>query len=164
MILPPFLEVKRRPGGTREVFSCRLLSRGEEGVVLLYVLSSPWEVGEVLRLTSGTRTVAYFWPAHPYNVYYWLTAGAQPVGCYFNVARDTVLHPHHVEWTDLGLDLLVLPGGHATWIDEEETAGLWADDREVVAAGRRHLEAVYRDVVARVARDAMAYREQVARA
>ncbi|MBI3975926.1 MAG: DUF402 domain-containing protein, partial [Armatimonadetes bacterium] len=143
MILPPFLEVKRRPGGTREVFSCRLLSRREDGVVLLYVLSSSWEVSGV-RLASGTRTVAYFWPTHAYNVYYWLTVDAQPVGCYFNIARDTVLHPHHVEWTDLGLDLLVRPGGQATWIDEEEAAGLGAEDREAAAAGRRHLEAVYR--------------------
>ncbi len=132
-------------------------------MVLLYLLSSSSEV-DTIRLTRGTRTVAYFWPARPYNVYYWVTADTQPLGCYFNVARETVIHPYHVEWTDLGLDLLVLPGGQARWIDEEEAARLARDDREFAAAARRHLESTYPDVLAKVARESMAYRELIGRA
>jgi len=161
--LLPFLEVKRRPGGERAVFPCRLLERRVDGVVLLYLLSSSREV-DLLRLTQGTRTVAYFWPARPYTVYYWTTPEAQPLGCYFNVARGTMIHPHHVEWTDLGLDLLVLPEGEARWLDEEETAGLASPDREFAAAARAHLEAAYPDVRAQVARDAIAYRGLIDRA
>jgi hypothetical protein len=78
---------------------------------LLYVAPSSGEVGG-LRLARGTRTVASFWPVRPFSVYYWQTLEGG------------------------SLDLLVSPGGVATWIDEEEAAGLSADDRELAYRDR----------------------------
>ena len=84
------------------------------------------------------------------------------MGFYFNAARNTELYPDRVEWTDLGLDLLVLPDRRTAWIDEEEVASLPAADREAVDVIRRHLEEVHPEVVAWVERQSAAYRERVA--
>jgi hypothetical protein len=84
------------------------------------------------------------------------------VGFYFNAARNTELYPDRVEWTDLGLDLLVLPGRRTAWIDEEEVAALAPPDREAVDVIRRHLQEVHLEVVAWVELASAAYRERVA--
>lgn len=161
LALASFLEVKLRPDGRREVFPCRLLDRQGDAAVLDYRLTRSREVAEV-RLEAGMRTIAYFWTTRAYNVYHWIQEHGGTVGFYFNAARDTVLYADCVEWTDLGLDLLVLPDRQTTWIDEEEVAALAPPDREAVGAIRRHLQEVHLEVVAWIERQSAAYRERVA--
>lgn len=129
--------------------------------MLDYRLTRSREVAGV-RLEAGMRTIAYFWTTRAYNVYHWIQEHGGTVGFYFNAARNTELYPDRVEWTDLGLDLLVLPGRRTVWIDEEEVAALPSPDREAVDAIRRHLEEVHLEVVAWVERQSAAYRERVA--
>jgi protein associated with RNAse G/E len=161
LALPSLLEVKLRPDGRREVFPCRLLDRQGDATVLDHRLTRDREVAGV-RLEAGMRTIAYFWTTRAYNVYHWIQAHGGTVGFYFNAARDTMLFPDRVEWTDLGLDLLVLPDRQTTWIDEEEVTALAPADREAVGAIRRHLEEVHPEVVAWVELASAAYRERVA--
>lgn len=159
--LPSFLEVKRRLDGRREVFPCRLLDRQGDAAVLDHRLTRDREVAGV-RLEAGMRTMAYFWTTRAYNVYHWMLPDGGTVGFYFNAARDTVLYADCVEWTDLALDLLVLPDRQTTWIDEEEVTALAPADREAVGAIRRHLQEVHPEVVAWIERQSAAYRERVA--
>lgn len=159
--LPSFLEVKLRPDGRREVFPCRLLDRQDDTAVLDYRLTHSREVARV-RLEAGMRTIAYFWTSRAYNVYHWMLPDGGTVGFYFNAARDTMLYPDRVEWTDLGLDLLVLPQRRTAWIDEEEVTALAPADREAVETIRRHLEESHPQVVAWIERQSAAYRERVA--
>jgi len=158
--LPAFQEVKRRPDGRQEVFPCRLLSREGQGVILHYRLTARWTVGE-LHLEPGDETIAYYWPDRPYNVYHWLRADGTTAGFYLNVARDTVVSADRVEWTDLGLDLLVLPDGRAVWVDEEDPAALPPADREAVGRARERIEADYRPLLAWVAEHSAALRARV---
>lgn len=158
--LPSFLEVKLRPDGRREVFPCRLLDRQGDAAVLDYRLTHSRDVAGV-RLEAGMRTIAYFWTTRAYNAYHWIQEHGGTVGFYFNAARNTELYPDRVEWTDLGLDLLVLPGRRTAWIDEEEVTALPSADREAVDVIRRHLEEVHLEVVAWVEQQSAAYREQV---
>jgi len=160
--LPSFLEVKLRPDGRREVFPCRLLDRQDDAAVLDYRLTRGRDVVGV-RLEAGMRTIAYFWTTRAYNVYHWIQEHGGTVGFYFNAARNTKLYPDRVEWTDLGLDLLVLPGRRTVWIDEEEVTALPSADREAVDVIRRHLQEVHLEVVAWVELASAAYRERVAR-
>ncbi len=145
--LSSFQEVKRRPDGRRQVYPCRLLAREAEVVILHYRLTTAWTVGTV-RLQPGDDTIAYFWPVRPYNLYHWLRPQRVTAGYYFNLARKTEVFDDRLEWTDLGLDLLVLPDGRATWVDQEEVAALPAADREAVALARVRLEREYPQVVA----------------
>jgi predicted RNA-binding protein associated with RNAse of E/G family len=145
--LPSFREVKHRPDGRREVFPCRLLARSPRAAVLYYRLSRRVAV-DGIRLAPGFATVAYYWAARPYNLYHWVRPNGRTAGFYFNAARDTALFADRVEWTDLGLDLLVRPGGRASWIDEEEVASLPPRDQAAVARTRRRLQREYPRVVA----------------
>jgi protein associated with RNAse G/E len=156
----PFFELKHRFDGRIQTFPCHLLARQDDAAVLFYLLSRAGEVA-TLRLEAGLRTIAYFWTTRAYNIYHWLTPGGATVGFYFNAARDTALYPDRVEWTDLELDLLVLPDRQTAWIDEEEVAGLSAADRQAVESIRQHLQEVHPAVVAWVERESAAYREQV---
>ena len=158
--LPAFLEVKRRPDGRRQVFPCSLLARDEGAVVLHYHLTRLWTV-DTVRLEPGDETIAYYWTARPYNVYHWIRPDGITAGFYFNAARDTAFFDDRVEWTDLGLDLLVLPDGQTVWIDEEDVAALPAADREAVRHLRRRLEEDHRQVVAWVAERSGTLRAQV---
>ncbi len=139
--------MKRRPDGRTQIFPCRLLAREGEAVVLHYLLTSPGNVAGV-RLQPGDETVAYYWTTRPYNVYHWIRPAGTTLGFYFNAARDTALFDDRVEWTDLGLDLLVLPDGQIVWIDEEEIPALGAADQATVRQIRRRLEEEYPRVVA----------------
>lgn len=158
--LPAFYEVKRRPDGRQQVFPCGLLAREDHAVILHYRLTSPWTVGG-LRLEPGDETIAYYWPDRPYNVYHWLRADGSTAGVYFNAARDTVVYADRVEWTDLGLDLLVLPGGRAVWVDEEDLAALAPADREAARRAREQIEADYPTLLAWVGERSAALRAQV---
>ncbi len=152
--------MKRRPDGRREVFPCGLLARNEEVVVLHYGLTSPRTLGGV-RLEPGDETIAYYWTTRPYNVYHWIRPDGTTAGFYFNAARDTALYEDRVEWTDLGLDLLVLPDGQTVWIDEEEVAALPEADRAAVHHARRRLEEDHSQVVAGVVERSAVLRTQV---
>lgn len=156
-----FKEVKRRPDGHHQLFPCRLLARDGEGVILHYRLSEAREV-DAVRLQPGDSTIAYFWTSRPYNVYHWLGPDGATRGYYFNIARDTIVSGDRVEWTDLGLDLLVLADGRTFWIDEAEVSSLGEEDRQAVGRARRHLEEEYARVVAEVANRSALLRAQVA--
>lgn len=124
------LEVKRTLSGERQEFVCRLLERREGEAVLLYVLDRAVRVSD-LELPQGTRTVAYYWEDRAYNVYHWIHPQGPTLGYYFNVAASTRIGPERVEWRDLGVDLLLVPGGPPRFLDEGELpqdldARLWA--------------------------------------
>lgn len=104
-----------------------------------------------VRLEPGGETIAYYWTTRPYNVYHWLRPDGATAGFYFNAARDTVISDNRVEWTDLGLDLLVLPDGQAVWVDEAEVAVLPEADRDAVRHIRQRLADEHREVVTGVA-------------
>lgn len=138
--LPEVVEVKRRPDGTALRFPCRLVRRSSGAAVLLYVLAEAWEVGG-LRLPAGAATFAYYWSARWYNVYHWVAPGGVTLGHYVNVATPARLLDGEVEWTDLGVDVLVVPGRVPQVLDADELERLPAALR---AAARRSLARVLR--------------------
>lgn len=119
----PVVEVKYRPDGSSARFRCRLVARGPRTVVLLYVLREPRTVAG-LRLCPGVATFAYYWTSRWYNVYHWILPDGTTLGHYVNVATPAQLARDQVEWTDLGADVLMLPGHHPQVLDEEDLDGL----------------------------------------
>ncbi|MFN3285599.1 MAG: DUF402 domain-containing protein [bacterium] len=138
--LAEVVEVKRRPDGTSVRFFCRLVERGPGTAVLLYVLAEPWTVAD-LRLPAGSATFAYYWTTRWYNVYHWLAPSGATLGHYVNVATPARLSPDEVEWLDLGVDVLAVPGTAPRVLDEDELRRLPAP---LQLAARRSLDRVLR--------------------
>ncbi len=138
--LPEVVEVKRRPGREPAYFRCRLVERRRTEAALLYVLAQPVQVAH-LELPAGVATFAYYWTSRWYNVYHWVSPDGTTVAYYVNVATPAELYPDRVEWTDLGADVLGLPGGAAQVLDADELHALPASLRE---PARRSLQRVLR--------------------
>lgn len=146
--LPRVLEVKRTLDGREKRFECRLLAQTENGserhVVLLFVAESAMHVHGV-DLPAGTVTFGHFWTARPYNVYHWLNPhDGATIGAYFNLSRDTRIAPGgegqgwRLDWQDVVVDLMLLPGQDARVLDEDEIPG------DTPAALRQHIAAATR--------------------
>ncbi len=136
--LPRVVEVKRRSDGSSARFACRLVSRGPRTAVLLYVLREPWTVAG-LQLSPRVATFAYYWTSRWYNVYHWVLPAGATVGYYVNLATPARLSADRVEWTDLGADVLVIPGQPPRVLDEEDLDGL---PQDLLAAARGSLRSV----------------------
>lgn len=139
--LPEIVEIKTKLDGRTKRFPCRLVARGDDGLVVLFVSSAACVVGGV-ELAPGTVTFGYFWPDRPYNAYLWLTAGGEEIGCYFNVADRTVIDGDTLAWRDLALDVFVDRSGRPRVLDADEIPrNLAAATRLAIDQTRRHLVA-----------------------
>jgi len=113
------LEIKETLWGEREEFLCELIRQGQSEVVLLYRLSRPWCVEDVL-LPAGTLSFGYFWEDRYYNAYHWLTPDGVSLGIYFNISDSTRFMRENVCWRDIEVDILVTPDGRCRILDEKE--------------------------------------------
>jgi len=118
--LPPIREIKRTLSGSEKRFDCRALSADEGYLIVLFVAPEAMHVHGV-NLPAGTVTFGHFWRDRPYNVYHWLDAATGgTLGCYVNLAHDTIVNDGRLEWLDLAVDLLALPGAPPRVLDEDE--------------------------------------------
>jgi len=118
--LPRLLEIKRTVSGGEKRFACRVLSSHDGYLVVLFVAPEAMQVHGV-HLPAGTVTFGHFWRNRPYNVYHWLDAATgRTLGHYLNLAADTVVGEDRLEWLDLVIDVLALPGAPPRVLDEDE--------------------------------------------
>jgi predicted RNA-binding protein associated with RNAse of E/G family len=137
--LPTILEIKRSLGGLRKEFQCRLVERQPGGAIVLFVSGERYEVAG-LALPPGTVTLGHFWSGRAYNVYHWLEPSGATLAHYFNLAAETSIDERTIRWSDLALDVLVLPGGPARVLDEDELPGdLAPATRECIEDARKQV-------------------------
>ena len=118
--LPRILEIKRTLAGRETHFDCGMLSSEGEHLVVLFVANETMHVHGV-ELPAGTMTFGHFWGNRPYNVYHWLArATGMTLGVYVNLSSDTRIEDQRLEWRDLIVDVLVLPGAGPRVLDEDE--------------------------------------------
>lgn len=119
-ILPLITEVKRTLAGREKRFTCGVLRRDGAHLVVLFVAPGAMNVHGVI-LPAGTVTFGHFWTNRPYNIYHWLDplTGAT-IGHYVNLAADTTISADRLEWLDLIVDLLMLPGQPTVVLDQDE--------------------------------------------
>jgi len=127
--LPAILEIKHTLDGRQKRFDCRLLARTEDGrhAAVLWIAPEPMHVHGV-DLPAGTVSVGHFWTDRPYNVYHWLDPAGQTLGYYFNICDQTRITAGVIEWRDLIVDVLALPGGRLDVLDEHELPPQLAPD------------------------------------
>jgi predicted RNA-binding protein associated with RNAse of E/G family len=136
MPLPHILEVKHTLAGGEKRFECALLAADAGRAVVLWVAPHPMHVHGV-DLPAGTVSFGHFWTTRPYNVYHWMDPQGRTLGFYFNVADRTVIGDGRLEWRDLVVDVLALPGGRLDVLDEDELPAELDDDvRAGIEAGK----------------------------
>lgn len=116
-------ERKTRYDGSVAEYECRFVRQRDHELVLLYEIPQSFQMavaGRPFRIPAGTFTVAYYWTQRPYNVYHWRTADGTYLGSYFNIVRDTVFGQGMVSYTDMIVDLMVMPDGSYTVLDQDE--------------------------------------------
>ncbi len=140
----PITERKTRLDGSVSEFVCQaLVVDPPRHAALRYVADREWAIaGTDLRVRPGTVTVGHFWADRPYNVYHWLVDG-RTLAYYCNVATDTVIADGLVAYTDLVVDVLLMPSGAATVLDEDELPSDLAPAHRLAIA--RALEALMTD-------------------
>jgi len=117
--LPHVVEVKRTLSGREKRFQCRLLAGDARHAAVLWVAPEPMHVHGV-DLPAGTISFGHFWTDRPYNVYHWTDTSGATIGFYFNLADSTRIAEGLIEWRDLTVDVLAMPGGRLEVLDEHE--------------------------------------------
>jgi hypothetical protein len=117
---PRILEIKRTLAGAEKHFECARLHLDGPHVVVLFVATTAMRVHGV-ALPAGTVTFGHFWGDRAYNVYHWLDpATGRSLGAYVNLSAETRLEGDRLEWLDLIVDVLALPGQAPRVLDEDE--------------------------------------------
>ena len=130
--LKPILEIKRTLAGVEKRFDCTRLAGDDRHVVVLWIAREPMHVHGV-DLPAGTISFGHFWKDRFYNVYHWVDPNGRTLGLYFNIADSTVIGPDRLEWRDLIVDVLAMPDGSVTVLDEDELPP-WATRDNLVAS------------------------------
>ena len=142
--LPSILEIKRTLDGREKRFDCRLLSLASDRrhVAVLWVAPAEMHVHGV-GLPAGTVSVGHFWTDRHYNVYHWLDRSGQTLGYYFNICDETRITAATIEWRDLVVDVLAIPGVRLDVLDEHELpADLPPGILDHIAGGKEAILAV----------------------
>lgn len=117
------IERKIRYDGTIAEYYCRRVKIGKEDAVLCYRLENSVSLHDSeteLTIPEGSRTVSYYWTDRPYNVYIWTDQNGRYIGSYLNIVGNTRISDRVVSYEDLILDVLVLPDGSYSVLDEDE--------------------------------------------
>ncbi len=115
------LERKVRLDGSVEEWECELLvlDPGRYAAVRYVLPEERSLAGTLLVLPAGTVTIGHFWDDRPYTAYHWLS-GEQTLGVYCSVAELLDVEPDGIVYLDLAVDVLFLPGGEVSVLDEHE--------------------------------------------
>ncbi len=105
-------EIKRKPTGAEQTFTCDLLYRDDEAMVILYRSSGNFA-------GIATHSEGYYWQGRNYLIYK-MFRGERLVGHRFDVCRDVRFGPDSVEFLDLYLDFFLTPDGQLQVHDEDE--------------------------------------------
>ena len=152
MTFPAIVEIKRTLDGREKRFDCRLLAGGADGghAAVLWVAPAAMHVHGV-DLPAGTVSVGHFWADRHYNVYHWLDAARKTLGFYFNICDQTRIGAGTIEWRDLVVDVLALPGGRRELVDPPaRPASRPPDVAAHIAAGRDAILAAPAAVMAEI--------------
>jgi len=108
-------EIKRHLDGREERFTCGLLHRTPDLIVIEFVAEpgSPF-YGRM------SRSEGYFWAGRPYLMYRIFGVDGRLAGYRFDACRDVRFGDDFVEFTDLLLDFRFSPEGAFTIEDEDE--------------------------------------------
>ncbi|MCA1060332.1 DUF402 domain-containing protein [Rossellomorea aquimaris] len=104
-------------------YRCKVLESQDRSAKLFHIIETPFTMvseKDEITIPKGSYTLAYYWEARPYNVYFWRSRSGEFLGAYFNLVKNTKITSEMVSFEDLILDVLVYPDGRYAILDEDE--------------------------------------------
>jgi predicted RNA-binding protein associated with RNAse of E/G family len=95
--------------GEEVTFACELVDLQDGFGILKYMVPQQLRF-QNLVVPQGSISYGFFWTDRPYNLYMWVGEHEDVLGCYFNVADAVSLSRQEFVWTDLVVDILIVPG------------------------------------------------------
>ena len=139
-----FKEIRLHKEKPHQEFSCRLLHREKDSVVLYYHIHSPVKIKDI-EIEKGSSTIAHYWKDRNYVLWKFKDPGQRLLGYLFHVGNKTEIGKTFVSYEDLELDIWFHPDGAAVILDQDEvndccTRGL-IDSRErtLIEEQKRHI-------------------------
>jgi len=89
--------------------------------VVFYKVQKEWKHSDhEIHIKPGTFSFGYFWRDKNYNVYHFVLPDGNSIGFYINIAHNTIITPHSIEWRDLYVDVWIDSDGSVAVLDEHE--------------------------------------------
>ncbi len=127
-------------------YTGRTLKRKSKGILLEAFFNRENINVEGIRMTEGDRFIEVYFTDRWYNIYeiHDPHSGALR-GWYANISRPARMNQGEIEYTDLALDLVVLPDGQMKVVDEDEFAALTlpAEDQARALAALEELKGIF---------------------
>ena len=117
--MTPILEIKHTLSGERKEYPSLLRARGPGWAIIEYTMAHSVTLADVV-IPSGATSFGYYWADRPYNLYHWLQPDGMTLAFYFNISEDTEIRADAIEWHDLVVDVLVVPGQEPVVLDQDE--------------------------------------------
>jgi len=114
-----FTEIRLHKEKPPQEFSCRLLHREKDSVVLYYPVQSPARIKGIL-IEKGSSTIAHYWTNRNYVLWKFHDAGQRLLGYLFHVSNKTEIGSTFVRYEDLELDIWFDPDGTPIVLDQDE--------------------------------------------
>jgi predicted RNA-binding protein associated with RNAse of E/G family len=114
-----FTEIRLHKEKPPQEFSCKLLHREKDSVVLYYPVQSPARIKDIL-IEKGSSTIAHYWENRNYVLWKFISADHRLLGYLFHVCNKTEIGSTFVRYEDLELDIWFDPDGTAIVLDQDE--------------------------------------------
>jgi uncharacterized protein len=89
--------------------------------VVCYQVQKEWKhLEHGIHVKPGTFSFGYFWSDKNYNVYHFVLPDGNTLGFYINIACNTLITKHSIEWHDLYVDVWISAEGRSAVLDEDE--------------------------------------------
>ena len=122
-------EIKHNLNKPDQYFTCCLLYYGNSRVVLSYLASEEYKVGNTL-IPPGTLTLGYYEQGLKYVLWKMTKGTGGLIGYYIHLCENLEVSRGHIEYDDQLLDLWFLPDGSCQILDEDEL--IEAYDNELI--------------------------------
>ena len=114
-----FKEIRLHKDKPPQEFSCRLLHREKDYLVLYYYVHNPVRIKDI-QIEKGSSTIAHYWQNRNYVLWTFKDAGQRLLGYLFHVCNNTEIRQNRVTYEDLELDIWFDPDGTGIILDQDE--------------------------------------------
>ena len=115
----PFKEIRLHKDKPTQEFSCQLLHRENDSVVLYYQVQSPARIKDI-KIEKGSSTIAHYWTNRNYVLWKFKGVDHRLLGYLFHVCNKPEIGSTFVRYEDLELDIWFDPAGTAIVLDQDE--------------------------------------------
>lgn len=147
-----FKEIRLHKDKPPQEFSCQLLHRGKDYVVLYYHVHSPVVIRNIV-IKKGSSTIAHYWRNRNYALWKFKDADHRLFGYLFHVCNKTEIGKTFVSYEDLELDIWFDPDGTAMILDQDEVNDCFsrglidARERALIEQQKRHILTNFKKIV-----------------